>query len=134
PNRRFADLLTQRLVKAVLAGEPTPYSVPELEAIARNCTQREDAARKVERKVRKTAAALLLSDKIGTHFQAIVTGVKKEGTYVRVLDPPVEGMLVRGARAVDVGDKIGVTLLSTNPERGFLDFGLDSGPRPPAPP
>lgn len=125
PNRRFADLLTQRLVKAVLAGKPSPYSVPELEAIARNCTLREDAARKVERKVRKTAAALLLADKVGAHFQAIVTGVKKEGTYVRVLDPPVEGRLMQGAHDVDVGDKVSVKLLSTNPEKGFIDFGLD---------
>ncbi len=125
PNRRFADLLTQRLVKSVLAGKPSPYSETELEAIAKNCTLREDAARKVERKVRKTAAALLLADKIGAHFQAIVTGVKKEGTYVRVLDPPVEGRLMQGAHDVDVGDKVSVKLLSTNPEKGFIDFGLD---------
>jgi VacB/RNase II family 3'-5' exoribonuclease len=130
PNRRFADLLTQRLVKAVLAGKPSPYSNDELQAIARNCTLREDAARKVERKVRKTAAALLLADKIGAHFPAIVTGVKKEGTYVRVIHPPVEGRLMQGAHDVDVGDKISVKLLSTNPEKGFIDFGLDhSTPR-----
>ncbi|MBA3645958.1 MAG: RNB domain-containing ribonuclease [Gemmatimonadaceae bacterium] len=125
PNRRFADLLTQRLVKAALAGEPSPYTNDELEAIARNCTLRENAARKVERKVRKTAAALLLADKIGAHFNAIVTGVKKEGTYVRVIDPPVEGRLMQGAHDVDVGDKVSVKLLSTNPEKGFIDFGLD---------
>ena len=125
PNRRFADLLTQRLVKAVLAGKPSPYSVAELETIARNCTLREDAARKVERKVRKTASALLLADRIGAHFAAIVTGVKKEGTYVRVIDPPVEGRLMQGAHEVDVGDRISVRLLSTNPEKGFIDFGLD---------
>jgi VacB/RNase II family 3'-5' exoribonuclease len=125
PNRRFADLLTQRLVKAVLAGKPSPYSVAELETIARNCTLREDAARKVERKVRKTASALLLADKVGSHFTAIVTGVKKEGTYVRVIQPPVEGRLMQGAHDVDVGDKVSVKLLSTNPEKGFIDFGLD---------
>lgn len=125
PNRRFADLLTQRLIKAALAGTPSPYTNGELSAIARNCTLREDAARKVERKVRKTAAALLLADKIGVHFNAIVTGVKKEGTYVRVIDPPVEGRLMQGAHDVDVGDKISVKLLSTNPEKGFIDFGLD---------
>jgi len=124
PNRRYADLVTQRLVKSVLAGTPSPYTEDELTGIAKNCTVREDAARKVERMVRKTAAALLLANRIGAHFQAIVTGVKKEGTFVRVLDPPVEGMLVRGGRNVDVGDKINVTLLSTNPERGFIDFGL----------
>jgi VacB/RNase II family 3'-5' exoribonuclease len=125
PNRRFADLLTQRLVKAVLAGKQSPYSTDELEAIARNCTLREDAARKVERKVRKTAAALLLADKIGSHFPAIVTGVNKNGTYVRVIQPPVEGRLMQGAHDVDVGDKVSVKLLSTNPEKGFIDFGLD---------
>jgi exoribonuclease-2 len=124
PNRRYADLVTQRLVKSVLAGKPSPYTQDELTGIAKNCTVREDAARKVERMVRKTAAALLLANRIGAHFQAIVTGVKKEGTFVRVLDPPVEGMLVRGGRNVDVGDKINVTLLSTNPARGFIDFGL----------
>ena len=125
PNRRFADLLTQRLVKAVLDGTPSPYTNDELDAIAKNCTLREDAARKVERKVRKTAAALLLADKIGAHFDAIVTGVKPEGTYVRVLSPPVEGRLMQGAHDVDVGDKVSVKLLSTNPEKGYIDFGLD---------
>ena len=131
PNRRFADLVTQRLVKSVLGGKPAPYTGEELTAIARNCTLREDAARKVERMVRKIAAALLLANRIGEHFQAMVTGVKKEGTFVRLLDPPVEGMLVRGARSVDVGDKIGVTLLATNPDRGFIDFGLDARPAAP---
>ncbi|MDQ6717098.1 MAG: RNB domain-containing ribonuclease [Gemmatimonadota bacterium] len=125
PNRRFADLLTQRLIKAVLDGKPSPYTNDELDAIAKNCTLREDAARKVERKVRKTAAALLLADRIGAHFNAIVTGVKKEGTYVRVLSPPVEGRLMQGAHDVDVGDKVSVKLLSTNPEKGYIDFGLD---------
>jgi exoribonuclease-2 len=125
PNRRFADLLTQRLIKAALTGKASPYTNDELSAIARNCTLREDAARKVERKVRKTAAALLLADKIGMHFSAIVTGVKKEGTYVRVIDPPVEGRLMQGAHDVDVGDKIPVKLLSTNAEKGYIDFGLD---------
>jgi len=110
----------------VLEGKPAPYNEDELTAIAKNCTLREDAARKVERMVRKIAAAMLLAGRIGEHFQAIVTGVKKEGTFVRLLDPPVEGMLVKGAHSVDVGDKIGVTLLSTNPERGFIDFGLDT--------
>lgn len=125
PNRRFADLLTQRLVKSVLSGKPSPYSNDELSAIAQNCTAREDAARKVERRVRKTAAALLLADRIGAHFPAIVTGVNKDGTYVRVISPPVEGRLMQGAHDVDVGDKVSVKLLSTNPEKGFIDFGLD---------
>ncbi len=128
PNRRYADLVTQRLVKSVLTGKPSPYTEAELTEIARTCTLREDAARKVERRVRKTAAALLLSNRIGAQFKAIVTGVKKEGTYVRVLEPPVEGRLMKGARDVDVGDKIEVRLLSTNPERGFIDFELVHSP------
>jgi exoribonuclease-2 len=122
PNRRYADLVSQRIVKAVLANAPPPYSDEELTTIARNCTLKEDAARKVERTVRKIAAAILFSDRIGQRFKAIVTGNKPSGTYVRLLDPPVEGMLVRGGRGVDVGDEIEVELLSTNPKRGFIDF------------
>ena len=123
PNRRYADLVTQRIVKAVLANNPPPYTDDELTAIARNCTLKEDAARKVERTVRKIAAAILFSDRIGQRFKAIVTGKNQSGTFVRVLDPPVEGMLVRGGAGVDVGDEIDVELLSTNPKRGFIDFG-----------
>ena len=123
PNRRYADLVTQRIVKAVLANTPPPYTDDELTAIARNCTLKEDAARKVERTVRKIAAAILFSDRIGQRFKAIVTGKNQSGTFVRVLDPPVEGMLVRGGAGVDVGDEIDVELLSTNPKRGFIDFG-----------
>jgi Exoribonuclease R len=123
PNRRYADLVTQRIVKAVLANNPPPYTDDELSAIARNCTLKEDAARKVERNVRKIAAAILFSDRIGQRFKAIVTGKKPGGTFVRVVDPPVEGMLVRGTRSVDVGDEIEVELLSTNPKLGFIDFG-----------
>lgn len=122
PNRRYADLVTQRIVKAVLANNPPPYTDDELTAIARNCTLKEDAARKVERTVRKIAAAILFSDRIGQRFKAIVTGKNQSGTFVRVLDPPVEGMLVRGEAGVDVGDEIDVELLSTNPKRGFIDF------------
>jgi exoribonuclease-2 len=123
PNRRYADLVSQRLVKAVLANASPPYTDDELTVIARNCTLKEDAARKVERMVRKIAAAILFSNRIGQRFKAIVTGNKPSGTYVRVVDPPVEGMLVRGAQGVDVGDEIEVELLSTNPKRGFIDFG-----------
>jgi exoribonuclease-2 len=123
PNRRYADLVTQRIAKAVLAGNPPPYSDEALSAIARNCTVKEDAARKVERTVRKIAAAILLSHRIGQRFRAIVTGNKSSGTYVRVIDPPVEGRLMRGEKGVDVGDEIEVELLSTNPRRGFIDFG-----------
>ena len=123
PNRRYADLVTQRVLKAVLANSPPPYTDEELSAIARNCTLKEDAARKVERNVRKIAAAILFSDRVGQRFKAIVTGNKSTGTYVRVVDPPVEGRLMRGERGVDVGDEIEVELLSTNPQRGFIDFG-----------
>ena len=134
PNRRYADLVTQRIVKAVLAGAPPPYTDDELTAIARNCTLKEDAARKVERNVRKIAAAILFSDRIGQHFKAIVTGKKPGGTFVRVVSPPVEGMLVRGSAGVDVGDEIDVQLLSTNPKRGFIDFGRVGNTPTPNPP
>jgi len=131
PNRRYADLITQRIAKAVLAGKPAPYSDDELSSIARNCTVKEDAARKVERTVRKIAAAILFSNRIGERFRAIVTGNKSSGTYVRVVDPPVEGRLMRGEKGVDVGDEIEVELLSTNPKRGFIDFGrVGSRPTP----
>ena len=135
PNRRYADLVTQRIVKAVLAGAPAPYTDDELSAIARNCTVKEDAARKVERQVRKIAAAILFSDRIGQRFSAIVTGNKSTGTYMRVVDPPVEGRLVRGEKGVDVGDEIEVELLSTNPQKGFIDFGrVGETPTSPNPP
>ena len=134
PNRRYADLVTQRIVKAVLAGAPPPYTDDELTAIARNCTLKEDAARKVERNVRKIAAAILFSNRIGEQFRAIVTGNKSSGTFVRVMDPPVEGMLVRGAKGVDVGDEIDVKLLSTNPKLGFIDFGRVGETHTPNPP
>ncbi|MFL5483455.1 MAG: RNB domain-containing ribonuclease [Gemmatimonadaceae bacterium] len=134
PNRRFADLVTQRVIKAVLAGAPPPYSDDDLAAIARNCTLKEDAARKVERQVRKIAAAMLFSNRIGERFKAIVTGKKPSGTFVRVLNPPVEGMLVRGGAEVDVGDEIDVELLSTNPKRGFIDFGRVGSTPTPNPP
>jgi exoribonuclease-2 len=134
PNRRYADLITQRIVKAVLAGNPAPYTDDELSAIARNCTVKEDAARKVERTVRKIAAAILFSHRIGERFRAIVTGNKSSGTYVRVVDPPVEGRLMRGEKGVDVGDEIEVQLLSTNPKRGFIDFGRVGSTPTPNPP
>jgi VacB/RNase II family 3'-5' exoribonuclease len=134
PNRRYADLITQRIAKAVLAGKPAPYSDEELSAIARNCTIKEDAARKVERTVRKMAAAILFSHRIGQRFKAIVTGNKSSGTYVRVVDPPVEGRLMRGEKGVDVGDEIEVELLSTNPRRGFIDFGRVGSTPTPNPP
>ncbi|HXA08062.1 MAG TPA: RNB domain-containing ribonuclease [Bryobacteraceae bacterium] len=123
PNRRFADLVTQRVIKAVLAHTSAPYADGDLGAIARNCTLKEDAARDVERVMRKRVAAVALHDRIGSTFPAVVTGVTPKGTFVRSLNPPAEGMLVRGAQGVDVGDQIKVTLLNTDPKRGYIDFG-----------
>jgi VacB/RNase II family 3'-5' exoribonuclease len=123
PNRRYADLVTQRLIKAVLTKSPAPYSDSALGSIAGNCTLKEDAARKVERVMAKRVAAVAMHDRIGQRFAAVVTGVTPKGTFVRVLNPPVEGILCRGQEGADVGDKLQVTLLSTDPERGYLDFG-----------
>jgi exoribonuclease-2 len=122
PNRRYADLVTQRLVKAAFVNAPAPYSNDELAAIAQRCTEREDAENKVERTVRKTAAALLLSDDIGQSFDAIVTGAGRKGTFVRTISPPAEGMVVRRHEGFDVGDKVRVKLLSADPEKGYIDF------------
>ena len=129
PNRRFPDLVTQRLLKAALAGAPLPYSIPELTDLAQRCTEREDAAAKVERRVRKSAAALLLSGRTGEQFDAIVTGASEKGTWVRLLQPPVEGKLTSGFAGLDVGTGLRVQLLHTDVERGFVDF----APYPPRP-
>jgi exoribonuclease-2 len=122
PNRRFPDVVTQRLLKAWLAKAQQPYSADELNAIAVRCTLMEDGARKVEREMRKRIAAVVLQPRIGQSFRAIVTGVNRYGTFVRTLDPHVEGMLVRGAKGLDVGDRVAVKLVSTDPQRGFVDF------------
>src|SRR6202166_2268504 len=114
PNRRFADLVTQRLIKAVLASEPHPYADDELAAIALNCTLKEDAARKVERNMSKRIAAVAMSSRIGETFDAIVTGVTSHGTFVRVLKPAVEGLLAQGQQGADVGDKLRVRLIRTD--------------------
>jgi exoribonuclease-2 len=122
PNRRFADTVTQRLIKAVIAKQPPPYSDAQLDATARNCTLKEDAARKVERVMGKRIAAVALQPRIGQTFPAVVTGVTPEGTFVRVLNPPAEGLLIHGQQGVDVGDQLKVKLVSTDPRRGYLDF------------
>jgi len=122
PNRRFADLVTQRLVKAVLAEQPPPYSDDELAAAAATCTSKEDAARKVERAMGKRIAAVAMSGRIGEVFDAIVTGVTPSGTFVRVLTPHVEGLLAAGQAGVDVGDKLRVRLARTDVEKGYIDF------------
>ena len=121
PNRRFADVVTQRLIKAALVQQPGPYSDDELASIARNCTEKEDAARKVERAMTKRIAAVHMSSRIGELFDAIVTGVTAHGTFVRVLNPHVEGLLVDG-HGIDVGDKLKVKLISADPHRGYIDF------------
>ena len=121
PNRRFADLVTGRLLKA--RPGPSPYSDDELEAIARNVTLKEDAARKVQRAMAKRIAAVALAGRVGQDFAAVVTGVTPKGVFVRVLNPPVEGRLMRGEEGLDVGDRLQVKLLSTDPGKGFIDFG-----------
>jgi exoribonuclease R len=122
PNRRFADLVTQRLLKATAAGGSAPYSQADLTTIAAHCTEREDAARKVERLMRKVAAACLLNSRIGEVFDGIVTGASPKGTYVRLLKLPAEGRVVHGAQGMNVGDKVRVKLVSVEVAKGFIDF------------
>lgn len=128
PNRRFPDMVTQRVLKAWLAKTPQPYSEGDLDAIAQRCTQMEDAARKVEREMQKRIAAVVLHPRIGQTFSAIVTGVNNHGTFVRTLNPHVDGMLVNagkpGAKGLDVGDRVTVKLVSTDPVRGYIDFAV----------
>ncbi|HVZ82666.1 MAG TPA: RNB domain-containing ribonuclease [Terracidiphilus sp.] len=129
PNRRFPDVVTQRILKALLARAAQPYSEGDLNAIALRCTQMEDAARKVEREMQKRIAAVVLRPRIGQSFRAIVTGVNQYGTFVRALEPHVEGMLVNAGKpgakkGLDVGDRVTVKLVSTDPERGFIDFAM----------
>jgi exoribonuclease-2 len=122
PNRRFPDLVTQRLLKAAIAGTPAPYALPELTMLADHCTKQEDAANKVERLTKKAAAALLLSGRIGAQFDAIVTGAGPKGTWVRLTSNAIEGRLERGMEGLDVGDRVRVRLIHTDPPRGFIDF------------
>jgi len=122
PNRRYPDLVTQRLLKAAIAGRAAPYSYVELDVLAKHFTAEEDAANKIERQVGKSAAALLLESRIGEQFDAIVTGASEKGTWARLLTIPVEGKVVHGFEGVDVGDRIRVQLLNVDVERGFIDF------------
>jgi exoribonuclease-2 len=122
PNRRYADILEQRLLKAAIAGAKPPYAIDQLSQLAQHCTDREDAANKVERLTKKAAAALWLGDRIGQTFDAIVTGAGSKGTWVRLIAMPVEGRLARGGQGLDVGDRVRVQLVSTDPPRGFIDF------------
>jgi exoribonuclease-2 len=124
PNRRYPDLLTQRLLKASFAGQPCPYSNSELGAFAKHCTEKENDANRVERFVKKCAAAVFLAPRIGEEFKATVSGINASGTWVRLAHPPVEGKLESTTRKLDVGDPVSVRLVSTNPEKGFIDFEL----------
>lgn len=129
PNRRFADLVTQRMLFAAAAGGPPPYSDAELTEIARRCTERGEAARKVERTMRKVAAASMLAERVGETFAAIVTASSPKGVYARVLSPPVEGRIVSGGRGVDVGDTVRLTLVAADPVLGYIDFAHESTAR-----
>ena len=122
PNRRFADVVTQRIIKSILAGAPAPYSDDQLTAIATNCTEKQDAARKAQRDMQKRIAAVALTHNIGQTFDAIVTGANEHGTFVRIMKPHVEGMLVDGHQGVDVGDRLRVKLVNTDVRRGYIDF------------
>ena len=122
PNRRFPDLITQRIVKATLSGQTSPYSQPELIELAKHCTLKEDDANKVERQVAKSAAAMLLSSRIGNQFNAICTGAADKGTWVRIFQPPIEGRLLRGFEGIDVGHQLRVKLIHVDVNQGFIDF------------
>ncbi len=122
PNRRYPDLVTQRLLKATLDKTKVPYDNAELGELATHCTAQEDAASKVERQVRKSAAAQLLADRVGTKFDALVTGASDKGTWVRLLGFPAEGRVIKGQQGIDVGDQVKVQLVNVNIERGFIDF------------
>jgi len=128
PNRRFPDLITQRIVKAALAGRPSPYSNAEIAALAAHCTEAQKNAAKVERQVAKAAAALLLSSRIGATFRAVVTGASDKGTWVRISRPTTEGRVVRDLHGLDVGDRVTVQLIHTDVERGFIDFAVVKDP------
>ncbi len=122
PNRRFPDLITLRMVKAILTGRQPPYSVAELGALAEHCSAQEDAARKVERRMRKSEAALVLESHVGQQYDAIVTGSSESGLWVRIFAPPAEGRLESSPRGLEVGQKIRVKLVLADVERGYIDF------------
>jgi len=124
PNRRYADLTTQRLLKACTAKNNPPYGLEALRNIADHCTERESAARKVERKMHKVAAAMLLQNRVGDEFDGMVTGVMPKGTFARVFKPPVDGLIVKGKEGLKVGERVRLKLVSTDPRRGFIDFAV----------
>jgi exoribonuclease-2 len=122
PNRRYPDLIAQRLLKAAMAGHSVPYGNDELESLAKHCTEQEDAAEKVERQVTKSAAAILLESRIGEQFDAIVTGASDKGTWVRLFHPPIEGRLENGFEGMNVGHELRVQLVRTNVDLGYINF------------
>jgi VacB/RNase II family 3'-5' exoribonuclease len=127
PNRRYPDVIGQRLVKAALAHQASPYAIDELQALATHCTEKEDDAEKVERRVHKSAAAMLLSSRIGQVFDGVVTGASDKGTWVRIFHPPVEGRVVHGQQGLDVGDRTRVRLVTADVDQGFIDFARQGG-------
>ncbi len=127
PNRRYPDLITQRMIKAALTSAKVPYTRDRLEELATHCTVMEDSAQRVERLVRKATAACLLSSRVGQEFEGIVTGASSKGTWVRIFDPPTEGRVEQGEAGLDVGDRVRVKLIHTDPERGFIDFARSGG-------
>jgi ribonuclease R len=129
PNRRYSDLITQRLLKAAIERKPSPYRMVDLESLAAHCTAEEDAANKVERQVIKSAAALLLEGRIGEQFDALVTGASEKGTWVRLISLPIEGRLMHGFEGLDVGDRMHVRLDSVDVERGYINFSKVVSPR-----
>ena len=124
PNRRYPDIVVQRLVKAAISGEPQPYTIEELDGIAEHCNVQEKAARKVERKMRKIVAATVMKHRVGENFDAVVTGVTDRGTYARILRPPVDGRIIRGENGLKLGQKLDVKLISADPRTGFIDFAV----------
>jgi exoribonuclease R len=124
PNRRYPDLITQRLLKSAISGNSIPYQIDKLEQIAQHCTLKEDDVKKVERKVEKSANAMLMESRIGEEFEAIVTGASAKGTWIRLLNQHVEGKLVKGSNGLEVGHKLKTRLIYTNVEEGFIDFEL----------
>ena len=122
PNRRFTDIVVQRLVKAIIDRRPAPYTGEELDDIAAHANEQEKAARKVERKMRKIVAATVMKRHVGERFDAIVTGITPSGTFARILRPPVDGRIEQGQQGLNVGEKINVRLLSADPQTGFIDF------------
>ena len=122
PNRRYVDIVVQRLIKAFLTESPEPYTPEALEALAAHCTERASMADKVERRLKKSAAAIFLQPRIGEIFDAVITGVKNGKVYARLVDPPIEGRVTRNERGLDVGDRVSVKLINADPQTGFIDF------------